>query len=319
MLCDPTNTITQEMELKTIYYKDLLKRFDVHILSTKSIKSGNHYTGHVQEFLCYLEEHKIWNLKKADTSIMKAYFNYLIERPKKRGTGKLSVSSVNDNLSSLRMFSIRMQQEDIISKGMPVPKNIKYERDSENDFALVREILTPDEVKEVFEHCQTNTEKALIALAYGCGLRRNALVNLKEFQIDFQKGLVAVEMSKNNKTRQVPISDFFLGVLRDYCLERLKILSRIGERKSNFFINDEGKPYSGDLLNKLLKVIIKRTGNLIIIDKRITLHCLRHSIATHLLDAGESFEYVKTFLGHSIADTTLIYARRRKQKSYYTI
>lgn len=307
------------MELKTTYYKDLLNRFDRHIISTKSIESGNHYTGQLKEFLCYLEEREIWKLKKVDTPIMKAYFNYLIERPKKRGTGKLSARTVNDHLSTLRMFSIRMQQEDFIAKGIPVPNNIKIENNSENEFALVREILEEDEVKEVFDHCQTPIEKALIALAYGCGLRRKTLVNLEEFQIDFQKGLVTASKTKNNKTRGVPISDFFLKVVRKFSIHRLKVLSTIGERKSNFFINDEGKALSGAHLNKMLKTIIMRTGNQMIIDKKITLHCLRHSIATHLLDAGESYEYVKTFLGHSFADTTLIYARRRKLKNYYTI
>lgn len=307
------------MELKTTYYKDVLDRFDKHIISTKSIESGNHYTGQLKEFLCYLEQHEIYKLKKVDTPIMKAYFNYLIERPKKRGTGKLSARTVNDHLSTLRMFSIRMQQEDFISKGIPVPNNIKIENNSENEFALVREILEEDEVKEVFDHCQTPIEKALIALAYGCGLRRKTLVNLEEFQIDFQKGLVTASKTKNNKTRGVPISDFFLKVLREFSIHRLKVLSTIGERKSNFFINDEGKALSGAHLNKMLNTIIKRTANQTIIDKKITLHCLRHSIATHLLDAGESYEYVKTFLGHSFADTTLIYARRRKLKNYYTI
>src|SRR5690606_25897936 len=105
-LCDPTNEIIQEMELKTAYYKDLLNRFDTHIVSTKSISNGNHYTGHINEFLCYLEEREILTLKRIDTPVMKAYFNYLIERPKQRGTGTLSVRSVNDNLSSIRMFSI---------------------------------------------------------------------------------------------------------------------------------------------------------------------------------------------------------------------
>src|SRR5690606_18386371 len=105
--------------------------------------------------------------------------------------------------------------------------------------------------------------------------------------IDFQKGLVTVEKSKNNKTRQVPISDFFLEVLKEYSLHRLGILATIGERKSSFFIGDDGKPLTGDNLNRLLKVILKRTGNKTILDKGITLHCLRHSIATHLVDAGE--------------------------------
>lgn len=307
------------MKLKTIHYRDLLIRFETHIISSKSIKSGNHYKGQAEDFLRYLEERELFNLKEVDTPIMKAYFHYLIERPLKRGKGKPSPRTVNDNLSTLRMFSLRMQKENIIQKGLPVPKNIQTETTHETDFSLVRQILTTDEVREVFLCCENETEKALIALCYGSGMRRSELTELNEKQIDFQKGLVSVLASKNNKTRQVPISDFFLGILKEYSRYRLSVLSKANSKESSFFIDENAKPLSGDNLNELLKSIVKRTENESIIEKKITLHCLRHSIATHLMDAGESFEYVKTFLGHSIADTSMIYAKRRKIKSVYQI
>lgn len=306
-------------EIKTKHFQDLLKRFDVHILSTKSIKTGNHYTTHVEDFLKYLEQRDVLSLKRVDTSLMKDYFNHLILRPKKRSTGTISTRTVNDNLSTLRSFSLRMQEEDVITKGVPIPVNIKIEKDEDNPFTLTREILTTDEVKEVFEACQNETERALIALAYGGGLRRSTLVGLTENQIDFRHGLVTASKAKNNKTRQVPTSDFFLKVLKNYSTYRLSVLSRNNLRTKSYFINENGKAYTGDRLNRLLKKVIARTQNQVIIDKNITLHCLRHSIATHLMDAGESFEYVKAFLGHSMADTSLIYARRRRIKNYYAI
>lgn len=307
------------MKLKTTYYINLLNQFDTHIRSTKSIDSGNHYTGQINDFLIFLENNEILNLKKVDTPIMKDYFNHLVTRPKKRGEGTLSLATINDNLSTLNLFSLRMQKGDVINRGLPIPNRIKIEQYNNNGFALVREILTVEEIKEVFQSCISDTEKALIALAYGCGLRRSTLANLSEFQINFQSGLVTALKAKNNKTRQVPISDFFLKELRNYSLFRLKLLSNLNKREQTFFVDERGLPISGDRLNRKLKNIIKRTQNQTIIDKNITLHCLRHSISVHLMDAGESFEYVKNFLGHSIADTTLIYARRRKIKNYYAI
>lgn len=307
------------MELKTTHYKDLLSRFDTHIISTKSIKSGNHYSGHAKEFLCYLEQNQVFNLRKADEATMKAYFNYLIVRPKFRGQGPISTRTVNDHLSTLRMLSLRMQEERIIDRSIPVPKNIKIDNESDNDFALVRQVLKVDELKEVYAHCQTETERALIALVYGSGLRRGSLVNLTESNIDFKAGVVTAIKAKGNKTYTVPISDHFLKVLRDYSMYRLQLLSKLNMREKAYFIDDRGKPLSGDNLNDILKRIIKRTGNKAILEKNITLHCLRHSIAVHLMDAGETFEYVKTFLGHSFSDTSLIYAKRRKRKNQYAI
>jgi integrase/recombinase XerD len=307
------------MELKTTHYNDLLQKFDTHIVSTKSIKSGNHYTGQAKDFLCFLETNEILNLKKVDEPIMKAYFNHLITRPKQRNSGTLSVSSVNDNLSTLRMFSIRMQQERIIDRGFSVPRNLRIERSPDNDFALVRQVLSIDELTEVYSQCETDTERALIALAYGCGLRRSSLAGLMESSIDFRNGIVTALKAKGNKTYTVSISDHFLKVLRNYSLYRLKLLSELNIREKSYLIDENGKPLSGDRLNKMLKRIICRTGNQIILDKKITLHCLRHTCAVILMDAGESFEYVKTFLGHSFADTSLIYAKRRKLKTKYTL
>lgn len=303
----------------TSYYKRLLDKFDTHIVSTKSLLRGNHYTAHAKEFFEFLLDREIMSLKKVDAQTTKAYFHYLTQRPKKRGEGTLSDRSVNDHLSTLRMLSKRMQQEDIISRGIPVPVNIKLERDTDNYFLLTREILSTDEVRIVYESCKTDFERALIALAYGCGLRRNALEKLEEFQINYSHGLVTALKAKNNKTREIPISDFFLKVLKDYSVYRLKLLSSLGIREKRFFVNEKGKALSGSTLNDRLKKILARTDNQAILDKNITLHCLRHSIATHLIDAGHSFEYVRVFLGHSIADTSLIYAKRRKTKNYYAI
>lgn len=307
------------MPLQTTHYKEMLQDFDTHIVSTKAIKTGNHYTGQAREFLMYLEQQQVMHLNGATEKVMKNYFNYLIHRPKKRGTGTLNTSSVNDHLSTLRMLSKRMQQEDRLTRGLVVPRNIQIERTDDNPFTLTRQILTTDEVKDVFEACITNLERSLIALAYGCGLRRGVLTELKDLQIDYSKGLVTALKAKNNKTREVPISEFFIKVLRDYSLQRLQILATNNTREQRFFVDGRARPISGHRLNELLKQIIKRTGNPTIQTKQITLHCLRHSIATHLLDAGETYDYVKKFLGHSFVDTTSIYAKRRKIKNYYTV
>jgi site-specific recombinase XerD len=307
------------MKLKTLHFQDLLKIFDIHILSTKSIKTGNHYSAQVEEFLLFLEEKEIFDLKKVTQVLAKEYFLFLSQRPKKRGKGTLSDRTINDNLSSLRSFSKRMQEEKVIVNAMPIANNIEIEKMDPTDFTLTREILTVDEVREVFDACKSFVEKALFALAYGCGLRRGTLASLKEHQINFQTGTVTPTMMKNNKTNEIPISDFFLKVLKDYSFERLQILASRNLRVQNFFVDENGKKISGDRLNKILKAICLRTENQVIIDKKITLHCLRHSIATHLIDAGETYDYVRNFLAHSFSDTTSLYAKRQKLKDFYRI
>jgi integrase/recombinase XerD len=307
------------MKLKTLHFQDLLKIFDTHILSTKSTKTGNHYTGQVEDFLLFLEEKEIFDLKKVSYALAKEYFIVLSQRPKKRGKGTLTDRTINDNLSSLRSFSRRMQNENVIVNAMPVANNIEIEKVDPADFTLTREILTVDEVRQVFDKCENLLEKSLIALAYGSGLRRGTLEALHENQINFQAGTVTPTMMKNNKTHEIPISDFFLKVLKDFSFERLQIMASKNLRFQNFFIDSNGKKVSGDKLNKMLKAICQRTKAPAIMEKKITLHCLRHSIATHLIDAGETYDYVRSFLGHSFSDTTSLYAKRQKLKDFYRI
>ncbi len=309
------------MDLKTTYYKNILSTFDTHIMSAKSIKSGNHYTGQIKDFLLFLEQNNVLNLNKIDRDLMIQYFNLLTVRPKKRGVGKLSISSINDNLSTLRTFSIRMQSEKTLSKPIVIPNNIKKETEEtdNNPYKLVREILSTKEIKTLFDRCDTLLEKALVSLAYGAGLRRGCLAELEESKIDFMTGMVTAFMDKNNKTRRVPVSDFFLKVLKDYSIYRLGILANLNKRNNSFFIDENGKTVSGEKLNQTLKSIIRRTEDEVMIGKNITLHCLRHSTATHLMDAGESYEFIREYLGHAVADTSLIYARRRQIKKYYQI
>ena len=306
--------------LKTTYYKELLDRFNTFIEATKSLKSGNYYTGNIRDFFLYLESNQILDINQVDETVMRDYFGVLATRKKQRGKGTLSERTINCNLSTLRMFSLRMQTTGVLKRGLPVPNNFYSPQHSlSSPFALKREIVTTDEIKLIYSFCNSSMEQSLIALAYGCGLRRGALVGLKESHIDFQKGIVTVINGKNNKTRHVPISDFFITPLRNYTIERLQILSNAQRVTDSFFLNETGKPISGDQLNKTLKKIILRTNHKELIDKNITLHCLRHSIATHLMDAGQSYEYVRSFLGHSIVDTTTIYAKKRKIKNYYTL
>jgi integrase/recombinase XerD len=90
-----------------------------------------------------------------------------------------------------------------------------------------------------------------------------------------------------------------------YVQERTSTTSQKVRDIEAFFLNKAGNRMSGDQLNKLLKMIVGKSA----IQKEITLHHLRHSIATHLLQSGMSMEYVRDFLGHRFLETTQIYAQ----------
>jgi len=152
--------------VKTTYYKELLQNFDTFIVATKSIRRGNYYTGNVRDFFLYLEQIKVWDINQVDESIMRDYFGILATRKKQRGKGTLSESTFNCNLSTLRMFSLRMQTSGVLKRGMPVPNNFRSPDKNNNLFALKRQILTYEKIKQIYEHSKKKFKCALIAINY---------------------------------------------------------------------------------------------------------------------------------------------------------
>ena len=104
--------------------------------------------------------------------------------------------------------------------------------------------------------------------------------------------------------------------LKDYLIyERAKYITKNNyESNPSFLINNQGTRMNGEMLNSRLKELIKLTKNYSLEQKEITLHCLRHSIATHLMDNGANIEFVQALLGHAEIDTAHLYSKRRKQQ-----
>ena len=125
-------------------------------------------------------------------------------------------------------------------------------------------------------------------------------MSLNITDVDFNNSLVYVREVKGAKRRVVPINKSIKKDLENYCLQYRK-------DKSNeaFMIGRIKQRMTGVSYNSLLKKILKRTE----IQTEVTLHHLRHSIATHLLENGMSLEFVRDFLGHSHLETTQIYAK----------
>jgi len=130
---------------------------------------------------------------------------------------------------------------------------------------------------------------------YSGGLRISELINLKVKDIDSQRMLIRVEQAKGKKDRYTLLSRKTLETLRQYFIEY--------KPKEWLFEGETGGQYSTSSIDKILKRGLKATG----IKKRITVHSLRHSFATHLLEAGTDLRYIQNLLGHESIKTTEIY------------
>lgn len=161
---------------------------------------------------------------------------------------------------------------------------------------LLPHVLSKEEVKVILQAHQNVKHRAMLSLIYACGLRRGELLNLKLIDIDSNRGLLRINQGKGNKDRLVPISDKVVGMFREYYqYEKPTVYLFEGEKS--------GEKYSEGSIQKVLKAALEKAK----IKKPVTLHWLRHSYATHLLESGTDLRFIQELLGHSSSKTTEIY------------
>ena len=267
---------------------------------------------HLQEFFYYLEQNSIRNINQITTKTVKEYYNSLKERANERQSGALSKSYLNKHQQALKKFKEYLQNHN--HKGFNI--HLKSETNPTEEKI---NILTQSEIKQLFEATEySHTEsrfklrdKAMLVILYSCGLRRTEAVSLDISDIFFDKERVFVRKGKNYRERFVPINRKNAEILEDYIYE-----SRPEFYQSNLnealFVNKNGTRLQGTSFANRLKVIVQASNNKTIAEKGITLHILRHSIATHLLQQEVPLESIKTFLGHTSLESTQIYTHLLK-------
>lgn len=294
--------------IQTPAYDNLLKEFD-RFVKVRSYKQGRGtmYQNTIKEFLIWLEDSGVTKIKDVGSEQTLSYFEYLTTRPKQRGEGTLSEKTVKFHLFTLGLFMLNLLETKEIDNGFYIPT---YGSGIQNP----RNTLTVDEVKILYENCQNEAERALLSVAYGCGLRRSEIERLNVKDVQLTSGMLIVRSGKGSKRREVPMSDSVVKCLRQYITEERyqKLIGR-NQLEEALFLNVLGKRASGQILNELLKKIIEQTNNYELEQKEITLHCLRHSIAHHLSENDAGIEFIRRFLGHSEINTTYIYAIKNKK------
>lgn len=168
-----------------------------------------------------------------------------------------------------------------------------------------RTALTQGEIRELYKVCETYQEKAILALAYGCGLRVSELVGCNIADIRLRECLLHVPKGKGNKSRTVPMSKAVVKDVSNY-LFKVRLQQETRDSKAFILHSQLGRMQKGTY-NKILQKLIDRTGSVAIKEKQISIHNLRHSIATHLIEQGVPLERVREFLGHTFLESTEVY------------
>jgi site-specific recombinase XerD len=257
--------------------EDFLKKLGIELkirgFSQETVKS---YTRHNADFIKFI--------KKAPDSAaeddLKSYLAYLISDK------KLSSSSVALVRSAL-LFSYNQ----VLDRGFSSIKTPKIQRNPPA-------VLTKDEIKSLIDACFNDKSRLLILLLYSSGLRVSECLKMRVEDLDFKEKVCLVKQGKGKKDRVTVLSGTFAEQLKEY-------LNKEGIDEGAIFMNKSGEIFSVRNAQKIVSSAAKRAG----IKKIVTPHKLRHSFATHLLDAGVSIRVIQELLGHSNLQTTQIYTR----------
>lgn len=265
--------------------------------SGQQIKEAN-----VREFLEWLEQQEIPSIKEVKPADIKEHYEYLKTRPHKKQEGILNLKTITHQMRSIRVFFSMLQETGKITENPISILKFYYPKEK----AKERIILSIEEIKELYRATENMQEKAILSLSYGCGLRSMELVQANID--DIKDGIIIVPKGKGNKRRVIPMSRKVEQDINNYIEYERTLYNIIPEEKA-ILLNIAGRRLRKYTCRKILKKIITRTENQNIIKKQISIHNLRHSIATHLLEQGVPIEQVRTFLGHSQLETTEIYTR----------
>jgi len=157
-------------------------------------------------------------------------------------------------------------------------------------------VLSKEEVKLILQSLENKKHVAMLSLIYACGLRRSELLSLSLKDIHSDRNLLIINQSKGKKDRVVPISDKLILLLREYYLQY----------KPKKWLFEGQHPFS-QYSERSLELVLKKSVTIANIKKPVTLHWLRHSYATHLMESGTDLRFIQELLGHKSSKTTEIY------------
>lgn len=261
----------------------------------KSTNTVSSYISDIENYSYFLSNKLLIDDVSLITSEnIKDYLSYI----KKLGYSSASMSRA---LSSIKSFHKFLFIEGI-SKNNPASSITTSKKEKK-----LPDVLSVEEVMKLLNSLNSDTpinarNQAMIELDYATGLRVSELTNLKLSDLRLTSKMISTR-GKGDKERLIPVNDYCLKLLRNYIIESRPLLLN-GKHDPGFvFLNAQGNHYSRQSYFLLIKQLCKDVG----IEKNISPHTLRHSFATHLLEAGTDLRIIQELLGHESISTTQIY------------
>ena len=203
---------------------------------------------------------------------------------------KLEVGTVVAVIAALRFFFLRVLKRRDMKEDLPYPKRRRR----------LPVVLSPEEVQRLIAGAKNLYHRTLLLTLYGAGLRRSEACHLKVHDIDSQRMVLRVEQGKGGRDREVPLSPTLLIALREY-YRWMRPQTYLFPGTRNGWRADA--PITAKVIWDAVRLATRKAG----IDKPVTPHTLRHSYATHLLEAGADLRTIQLLLGHADLSHTTVY------------
>ena len=259
-----------------------------------------HNTNSLWLFLSYLSEQHVKELKQVEPKHIVAYNEHLHGLKSRITNLGLNGKTIGQKINVVRLFSQYLeatQQLKIFTTSVDIIPSVKKHK----------EILSREQIKNLYNQTDDSImglrDRALLGLYYGCGLRYTEGIKVEINHIDYKKELLFITPSKNYHSRYIPINNRILKDFKEYEIHARVYFTTPVLFKTltkNTFITGS---ISNSYLNKWLQNLCNKAN----INKTITLHSLRHSIATHLLQQEMPLEQIARFLGHNTIRATQMY------------
>ena len=249
-----------------------------------SPKTSEAYLNHIKRFIRHFRQKQVNELTSKE---VKEYLLKLID------ADKCSESYYGQVISAIKfLYKNVLKKEDVF---------IDIERPKRNK--KLPEVLSEEEVKRIFDSIHNKKHRLIMLIIYSSGLRISEVVRLKLENIDFERKLIHVKGGKGKKDRYTILSQVVIKYLTEYVR-----FMRPGEwlfpgAKSGTHITERS-------VQKIMDKAVAKAK----ISKRVTVHTLRHSFATHLLEGGTDLRYIQALLGHASSKTTEIYTHVSRRK-----
>lgn len=282
----------------------LQEQFSLYLKIEKDVSpyTLKYYNQDIDDFKVFLNREQIFGFADIDDRVVRFFLTYLYQR-------KLSRKSVARKISSLRTFYKYLEREKVMTSNPFLTVSLPKTEQTLPHF------LYEEEIKELFSISDLTTplgqrNQALLEIMYATGIRVSELVNLTIDAIDFSLETILV-MGKGRKERYIPFGSYAKDAISLYISEGRQVLLKKNSAGTDYlFLNSNGKQLTTRGVSYILNKIVDEAATTI----HIHPHALRHTFATHMLNAGADLRSVQELLGHDHLSSTQVYTHVSKDR-----